>query len=137
MTRQKVKKGEMIPNTDQSMNIGEKLSSTRTSTPETRSFSALSDLASHATRMTSNLLSERMEAEKMTFPTKLHHILSQSQYKECLTWTLDGRCIRVVDPFKFQEFVSLKYFRNASYTSFLVELEKFGFRKVTHARHLS
>ena len=68
----------------------------------------------------------------LPFPKKLHHILAQNQYNDCICWTPDGRCIRVVDPFKFQEKVAKNYFSHTSFSSFLVELDSFGFKKISH-----
>jgi hypothetical protein len=124
MTRHKVKKvdsnGEKIPNKQEA----------------SKSLAALSDLASRApavhepTRKDGNT-----DPLVVSFARKLHFILSQSEYMGCMTWTQDGRCIRIVDPFRFQELVAPTYFSMASYTSFLVELEKYGFKKVNHAGH--
>lgn len=73
------------------------------------------------------------DLKSLPFPKKLHHILAQIQYADCMCWTPDGRCVRVVDPFKFQEKVATNYFSHTSFSSFLVELESFGFKKVSHA----
>jgi hypothetical protein len=37
-----------------------------------------------------------------------------------------------VDPFKFQDKVAKNYFSHSSFSSFLVELESYGFKKVSH-----
>jgi hypothetical protein len=78
----------------------------------------------------SSLSAEDLKA--LRFPKKLHHILAQPEYADSLCWTPDGRCVRVVDPFKFQEKVAGNYFSHTSFSSFLVELESFGFKKVSH-----
>jgi hypothetical protein len=126
MTRQKIKKadsnGEKIPNKQEA----------------SKSLAALSDLVSRAAmRHAPTQPAERKDgnADPLSFQQKLHFILSQSEYMGCMTWTQDGRCIRIVDPFRFQELVAPTYFSIASYTSFLVELEKYGFKKVNHAGH--
>ncbi len=72
------------------------------------------------------------DLKMLPFPKKLHHILAQNQYMDALCWTPDGRCVRVVDPFKFQEKVARNYFSHNSFSSFLVELESYGFKKVAH-----
>jgi len=72
------------------------------------------------------------DLKALPFAKKLHHILAQPQYNDCICWTPDGRCIRVVDPFKFQEKVAKNYFSHTSFSSFLVELESFGFKKISH-----
>jgi hypothetical protein len=126
MNRQKIKK------TDSS---SEKM---HTKQEASKSLAALSDMASRAAGVhASTQPTERKDGntDPLSFPRKLHFILSQSEYMGCMTWTQDGRCIRIVDPFRFQELVAPTYFSMASYTSFLVELEKYGFKKVNHAGH--
>jgi hypothetical protein len=71
------------------------------------------------------------ELKELPFMKKLHHILAQPDLGDCIGWTPDGRCIRVVDPFKFLD-KAQKYFDHTSFSSFLVELESYGFKKVTH-----
>lgn len=72
------------------------------------------------------------ELRSLPFLKKLHHILAQPKYQDCLCWTPDGRCIRVVDPFKLQEKMASDYFTHKSFSSFLVDLEGWGFKKVSH-----
>ena len=75
------------------------------------------------------------ELKALPFMKKLHHILAQPELGDCISWTPDGRCIRVIDPFKFLEKAQTKYFDHSditSFSSFLLELESYGFRKVTH-----
>eukprot|EP00429_Kryptoperidinium_foliaceum_P001501 CAMPEP_0176022560 /NCGR_PEP_ID=MMETSP0120_2-20121206/10984_1 /TAXON_ID=160619 /ORGANISM="Kryptoperidinium foliaceum, Strain CCMP 1326" /LENGTH=407 /DNA_ID=CAMNT_0017355701 /DNA_START=109 /DNA_END=1332 /DNA_ORIENTATION=+ len=77
---------------------------------------------------TSKLTAEELKA--LPLPKKLHHILAQPQFTDCIGWTPDGRCIRVIDPFKFQEKIKA-YFDHTSFSSFLVELESYGFQRVS------
>jgi HSF-type DNA-binding len=82
---------------------------------------------------TSNFTDDELKA--LPFMKKLHHILAQPELGDCISWTPDGRCIRVIDPFKFLEKAQAKYFDHSditSFSSFLLELESYGFRKVTH-----
>ena len=76
-----------------------------------------------------------------SFPAKIHHLLArpESNFESAVTWTSDGKCLRVVDPFKFEGTVAPQYLSGGggtmSFTSFLIELEKFGFKKVSHEGH--
>lgn len=72
------------------------------------------------------------ELKALPFMKKLHHILGKPEFGDSIQWTPDGRCIRVVDPFKFLDITEKKYFDFTSFSSFLVELEAHGFKKVTH-----
>jgi hypothetical protein len=125
MTRQKIKRAD---------STGEK---TPNKLDANKSLAALSALSSHAALHAPTQPIERKDGntDPLSFPQKLHFILSQAEYIGCMTWTQDGRCIRIVDPFRFQELIAPMYFSIASYTTFLVELEKYGFKKVNHAWH--
>lgn len=96
------------------------------------SLSTLANLASKAPSVQASLVKPSQDLKNLSFPKKLHHILARPEYEECVRWSTDGRCIRVVDPFRFQERVSSAYFSHTSFSSFLVELESYGFKKVTH-----
>jgi len=80
----------------------------------------------------SNLTDDELKA--LPFMKKLHHILAQPELGDSIAWTPDGRCVRVIDPFKFLDKVQNRYFDLdiTSFSSFLVELESFGFKKVAH-----
>ena len=73
----------------------------------------------------------RGDVKSLSFTMKIHHFLAQND--GCVAWTPDGRCLRVVDPFKFQERVIPKYFDYTGFTSFLCELLSYGFKKISHA----
>jgi hypothetical protein len=139
MTRQKVKGNKLkqdSPNASQRTPETEDNESKRAA-----SLSTLANLAFKAPNANSNFARlqqlqqdlKQKNLKRLPFVRKLHHILAQPEYGECIRWTPDGRCIRVVDPFRFQEKISLKYFSHSSFSSFLVELESYGFKKVTHS----
>ena len=131
MTRQKVKKGEATAVTSavsRRMSLEDSVSATSVN----KSFAALAEFATQAA---TKATAEKQGGEQIPFPRKLHFVLASGKHDDCLTWTTDGRCIRVVDPFRFQEKVAAIHFGCASYTSFLVELERFGFKKITHEGH--
>lgn len=144
MTRQKVKGNPARPNQHTSGKAGAKAKASGVfgTLRGATSLSALADLATQANN-TSLAASIPLEAVRgktskiedlkgLTFPMKLHHILAREEFTDCVCWTPDGRCLRVVDPFKFQEKVSTQYFSHNSFSSFLVELESYGFKKVSH-----
>ena len=71
---------------------------------------------------------------RMSFPAKLHHMLlaRPELHKECIEWTVDGRCIRIINPIRLQQAVLPSYFGQAySYNSFANEMICYGFSKVT------
>ena len=70
----------------------------------------------------------------MSFPAKLHHMLlaRPELHKECIQWTMDGRCVRIINPIRLQQTVLPSYFGPAySYNSFANEMMNYGFSKVT------
>ena len=53
------------------------------------------------------------------FPVKLHRILSNSEFREVITWLPHGRSWRVLKPKAFEEGIIPLYFRHAKYASFM------------------
>jgi HSF-type DNA-binding len=130
MTRQKVKGSQ-----------GKAPAKSATKIPLTQGQSSLPSLAEIAVATNPGLMTALKEAKNsifsedelkaLPFMKKLHHILAQPDMGDCIGWTPDGRCIRVIDPFKFLD-KAQSYFDHTSFSSFLVELESYGFKKVTH-----
>ena len=72
----------------------------------------------------------------LSLPEKLHHLLGRPELcKDCVSWTLDRRCIRIINPLKFQQIILPTYFGHSSYPIFVAELEKYGFARVTREGH--
>jgi hypothetical protein len=68
----------------------------------------------------------------MPLPAKLHHMCTRDEFnKDCVSWTRDKRCIKILNPLKFQQVVLPVYFGHASYAVFNNELEDFGFSKIS------
>ena len=64
---------------------------------------------------------------KETFPTKLHTILSNPQYRNIISWLQHGRSWKVLDPKRFQEEIVPKYFRHRKLSSFMRQVNGWGF----------
>jgi len=69
--------------------------------------------------------------EDMTFPQKVHHILSQDEYKKWIGWMPHGRAFRVHLPAWFEQKISEKYFGHKRYSSFLRQLSNHGFKHIS------
>ena len=68
--------------------------------------------------------SRRNSNRKLTFPMKLHQILSNRSYQDMITWLPHGRSWRVLDPDAFAKRVIPLYFRHAKFSSFMRQVSK-------------
>jgi hypothetical protein len=55
----------------------------------------------------------------LTFPVKLHMMLSDSAYTKFIQWSSHGRAWRILKPKEFEKDVIPKFFRSAKYASFM------------------
>lgn len=69
--------------------------------------------------------------EDMTFPQKIHHMLSQAEYQDCITWLPHGRSFKVTNPRRFEMFVCPEYFGHRRYSSFLRSLSNHRFKHIS------
>jgi hypothetical protein len=68
----------------------------------------------------------------MTFPQKVHHILSQEEYKHCIGWLSHGRAFRILVPKRLEQSQILqKYFGHGRYSSFLRQLSNHRFKHIS------
>jgi hypothetical protein len=69
---------------------------------------------------------------EMTFSQKVHHMLSQEEYKKLVDWSPHGRTFRVKVPALFEKHISEKYFGHKRYSSFLRHLSNNGFKHISN-----
>lgn len=74
------------------------------------------------------------EISKMTFPQKVHHILSQPQYSQFIRWQPHGRAFCIVFPKMFESKVCPQYLGHARYSSFLRQLSNHSFKHITQGK---
>jgi hypothetical protein len=55
----------------------------------------------------------------LPFPVKLHYILSNPKYQDCVAWLPHGRAWRILRPKTFEKKVIPRLFRSAKYASFM------------------
>ena len=65
-----------------------------------------------------------------TFITKLFSMLEDSASNAVITWTPSGQSFVVVSLMEFQESVLPKYFKHNNFSSFVRQLNLYGFHKV-------
>jgi len=53
------------------------------------------------------------------FPVKLHAILSDPQYHDCMVWLAHGKAWKIVNPQELEQRVLSKFFRSSRYASFM------------------
>ena len=69
--------------------------------------------------------------EEMSFAQKVHHILSQPEHEQFVSWMPHGRAFKVHVPKVFEGSVLPTYFGHRRYSSFLRDLNKYGFKHIS------
>lgn len=64
------------------------------------------------------------------FPLKLHQILGNPEFAECICWNPHGRSWRILKPPVFEQLVIPLYFRHAKYASFMRQVNGWGFKRI-------
>jgi hypothetical protein len=64
------------------------------------------------------------------FPLKLHQILSNPEFQECICWNPHGQSWRILKPPVFEQVVIPLYFRHAKYASFMRQVNGWGFKRI-------
>ena len=67
-----------------------------------------------------------------TFPQKLHLILSEDSYDDCVCWLSHGRAWRILQPLAFEERVLKNHFNHSNFSSFKRQVNGWCFKRITH-----
>lgn len=67
------------------------------------------------------------------FPSKLYDILSRPEFSQIVSWCPHGRAWRVMKPLAFEQKVLSCYFRHSNHSSFMRQVNGWGFRRITRA----
>lgn len=69
---------------------------------------------------------------KMSFPQKLHQVLSRDELSHCISWLAHGRAFRVIIPKRLELSRLLNdYFGYNCYSTFVSQLMNHGFQQIT------
>jgi hypothetical protein len=78
---------------------------------------------------------EPTSIQDMTFSQKVHHMLSHEEYSKWICWCPHGRAFRAIVPKRLEkDKVLSQYFDHNRYSSFLRQLNNFGFKHVSEGR---
>lgn len=69
-------------------------------------------------------------SKSTSFLSKLYDILNNDQYKDIIHWNTEGNAIKIKDVTKLCEIVLPKYYKHEKYSSFVRQLNMYGFNKV-------
>mmetsp|Transcript_97682 Transcript_97682/g.146402 ORF Transcript_97682/g.146402 Transcript_97682/m.146402 type:complete len:377 (-) Transcript_97682:929-2059(-) len=69
-------------------------------------------------------------AKEPPFPLKLHQILSNPEYQDCICWLPHGKAWRILKPSAFEQVVIPHFFRHAKYASFMRQVNGWGFKRM-------
>lgn len=72
-----------------------------------------------------------MIASDAPFSIKLHRILSNPEFSRIISWLPHGRSWRVLQPKIFEEKVIPRYFRHTRFSSFMRQVNGWGFRRIS------
>mmetsp|Transcript_11072 Transcript_11072/g.16618 ORF Transcript_11072/g.16618 Transcript_11072/m.16618 type:complete len:714 (-) Transcript_11072:226-2367(-) len=71
------------------------------------------------------------------FPSKLYDILSRPEFAQIVSWSPHGRAWRVMKPLAFKQKVLPRYFRHSNHSSFMRQVNGWGFRRITRGRDMN
>ncbi|CAG8516456.1 6786_t:CDS:2 [Diversispora eburnea] len=109
-------------------------------TNEMLSYGIYNDNASHLTACSEgdNLFQEETGKYDLdtvsVFVAKLYQLLESDEYKEYLTWNETGDVFVICNMDEFAQNVLPKYFKHCKFTSFVRQLNIYGFYRVSDAR---
>ena len=112
-------------NYDKTINVLMGLSNTW-SAPSMDSFILTNEAQSHIKQKINNASTSHNRA---SFPKKLHSILCDPKYEKAITWLPDGCSWKVLDQERLKNEVLPHYFDHNNYTSFMRQVNAYGFQR--------
>ena len=72
----------------------------------------------------------KLVKKRKTFLSKLYDILNNTTYKEIIYWNKEGKGIIIAKINEFSTMILPKYFRSSTYSSFVRQLNLYGYHKI-------
>ena len=72
----------------------------------------------------------KLGKKRKTFLSKLYDILNNTTYKEIIYWNKEGKGIIIAKINEFSTMILPKYFRSSTYSSFVRQLNLYGYHKI-------
>ena len=72
----------------------------------------------------------KLGKKRKTFLSKLYDILDNTTYKEIIYWNKEGKGIIIANVNEFSTMILPKYFRSSTYSSFVRQLNLYGYHKI-------
>jgi hypothetical protein len=72
----------------------------------------------------------KLGKKRKTFLSKLYDILNNTTYKEIIYWNKEGKGIIIANVNEFSTMILPKYFRSSTYSSFVRQLNLYGYHKI-------
>ena len=76
----------------------------------------------------------KMDIESMSFNEKVYSILMKPEYQRWISFLPHGRAFVVILPIAFEKEVCLPYFGHKRYSSFLRQLNNYGYRHISQGK---
>ncbi|KCV70843.1 hypothetical protein H696_03200 [Fonticula alba] len=77
-------------------------------------------------------LTDSSDVKIPAFLDKLYRMLSENKFQHLMTWNQNGTTFLVLKPEGFAREVLPKYFKHSNFSSFVRQLNMYGFKKVPH-----
>ena len=71
----------------------------------------------------------KLVKKRKTFLSKLYDILNNTTFKEIIYWNKEGKGIIIANIYEFSNMVLPKYYNHSNYSSFVRQLNLYGFHK--------
>ena len=75
---------------------------------------------------------EKKKGEPCFFPERLYKVLKKRKNNNIITWNEDGTIVIIKDPIEFSNNILSKEFKTINYTSFVRQLNIYGFHKINN-----
>ena len=100
-----------------------------------QNYKARDELASslqHVSTKNGTTNGNSQTSKDVSFPVKLHQILSNPDYEDMISWMPHGKAFRIHQSIEFERAVIPLHFRHSKYASFMRQINGWGFERTIH-----